>query len=298
MAKNLCLICFVGLVFYGLEREVLSESASIKNNQPDIIKKPIISGKPVKDLQSFDRVVTGAMVAWNIPGGSVAVAKNGKIIYARGFGIADNNKTQVFPETLFRVASVSKIITGMAILKLKEEKKLSLEDNALEILKNTINKQSIVDQEWNHIKVKNLLRHDSGVPSIDCGNSNWLKIATEEKAEKHATPQTILSYLIKQKLQNKPGLQYQYNNNNFLILGRIIEQVTGQKYEQYVKDQILRPMGIMNMKIGKTLKKDKDQMEVEYDISQTTQSVRSIYPEDEEFVLAPYGGWSMEVAEA
>jgi len=298
MAKNLCLICFVGLVFYGLEREVLSESASIKNNQPDIIKKPIISGKPVKDLQSFDRVVTGAMVAWNIPGGSVAVAKNGKIIYARGFGIADNNKTQVFPETLFRVASVSKIITGMAILKLKEEKKLSLEDNALEVLKNIINKQSIVDQEWNHIKVKNLLRHDSGVPLIDCASSNWLKIAADEKADKHATPQAILAYLVKQRLENKPGLQFQYNNNNFLILGRIIEQVTGQTYEQYVKNQILRPMGIVNMKIGKTLKKDKDSKEVEYDVGHTSPIIRSVYPENGEFTQAPYGGWSMEVSEA
>jgi len=298
MKKIVCLLSFFGIVIYGLEKKVLSESISRENGESEIIKVPIISGKQVKELQSFDRVVTGAMVAWNIPGGSVAVGKNGKIIYARGFGYADNKQTQVMPNTLFRIASVSKIITGMTILKIIEEKKLFLEDNVLDILDKVINKQDITDQEWNNVKVKNLLRHDSGVPCIDCGNSKWLKNEFEEKGEKRATPQAVLSYLVKQKLQNKPGSQYQYNNNNYLILGRIIEQVTGKEYEKYVKDQILRPMGIINMKIGKTLKKDKDQMEVEYDISQMTHTVRTIFPEDGEFVSAPYGNWSMEVSEA
>lgn len=298
MSKIAYFLCFLGLVFYGLEREANSESTSITNNEPEIIKNPTISGRPVKDLQSFDRVVTGAMVAWNIPGGSVAVAKNGKIIYAKGFGLSDNNKTPVLPETLFRIASVSKIITGMTILKLKEEKKLSLEDSALEILKNIINKQSIVDQDWNNIKVKNLLRHDSGVPLIDCASTNWLKIAADEKIDKHATPQAVLSYLVKQRLENKPGSQFQYNNNNFLILGRIIEQVTGQTYEQYVKNQILKPMGIVNMKIGKTLKKDKDSKEVDYDIGHTPPIIKSVYPEQGEFTQSPYGAWSMELCEA
>ncbi len=187
---------------------------------------------------------------------------------------------------------------GFSLQKLIEEKKLFLEDNVLDILDKVINKKDITDQEWNNVKVKNLLRHDSGVPCIDCGNSKWLKNEFEEKGEKRATPQAVLSYLVKQKLQNKPGSQYQYNNNNYLILGRIIEQVTGKEYEKYVKDQILRPMGIINMKIGKTLKKDKDQMEVEYDISQMTHTVRTIFPEDGEFVSAPYGNWSMEVSEA
>ena len=80
-------------------------------------------------MESYDQVISDFMRTYSIPGGAVAVMRDGRLIYARGFGYADvENKTPVQPDALFRIASVSKTLSSAAIMKLVEEGKLKLDD--------------------------------------------------------------------------------------------------------------------------------------------------------------------------
>src|SRR5829696_1275357 len=94
-----------------------------------------ITGAAVAGMGSFDLSVRNLMQKYNIPGGAIAVVRDGKLFYARGFGYADvENKTPVQPDALFRIASVSKPITSAAIMKLVEEGKLKLDDRVAPLI--------------------------------------------------------------------------------------------------------------------------------------------------------------------
>src|SRR5687767_15991815 len=94
-----------------------------------------ISGAAVPGMGSYDQIIPDLMRKYAIPGGAVAVLRDGKLIYARGFGYADvENKTPVQPDALFRLASVSKPITGVAIMKLVEDGKLRLDDRVTPLI--------------------------------------------------------------------------------------------------------------------------------------------------------------------
>jgi len=140
--------------FFGVCTNTYAESVKTTSDGMEYVKGPDLSGVYVPELQSFDKIISGAMLAWSISGGSVAVAKDGKILYARGFGLADSNGKKVMPDSLFRIASVSKIITGMTILYLCEQGKLKLSDKIVDLLKDKIKQSDVVDDRWKSITVK------------------------------------------------------------------------------------------------------------------------------------------------
>lgn len=274
----------------------------IIDDQAQRVLGPKISGRYVPELAGFDQAISGVMLAWNIQGGSVALAKDGKIIYARGFGISDSSGKEVLPDSLFRVASVSKIITGMAILRLCNESKLKLSDKVVPLLKELINESKISDDRWKDITVENLLYHNSGIPQNDA----WAKRIKSVSTDKN-TPSEAVKYLIGQRLDFTPGSQNIYNNQNYLFLGRIIECVTGIKYSDYVKKELLVPMGILNMEIGRSKKNQKYPKEVEYGLGQNLPKLESVSSMSDEMVDAPYsyslesmdsfGGWIASAAD-
>ena len=115
-------------------------------------------------MASYDQVITDFMRKLSIPGGAVAVMRDGKLIYARGFGYADvENKTPVQPDALFRIASVSKTITATAIMKLVEEGKLTLDDRVAPFIAHlTPAPGATVDPRWEQITIRHLLNHTGG----------------------------------------------------------------------------------------------------------------------------------------
>ncbi|MFN8684401.1 MAG: serine hydrolase domain-containing protein, partial [Acidobacteriota bacterium] len=98
------------------------------------------TGIPVPEFVAFDSTIEGILRAYQIPGASLAIAHQGRLIHARGFGLADRDRPEpVQPDSLFRIASLSKTITGIAALKLVEQGKLRLEDRAFgQILSNYV----------------------------------------------------------------------------------------------------------------------------------------------------------------
>ena len=96
---------------------------------------PPVSGKAVPGLASFDTLMTDFIRKYHLPGGALAVARDGRIVYARGFGYADRDKKEsVEPDALFRIASVTKPLTAVAVLQLVERGKLSLDDKVFDVL--------------------------------------------------------------------------------------------------------------------------------------------------------------------
>src|SRR4051812_34247043 len=123
-----------------------------------------ISGTAGPGMESYDQTIRDLMRKYKFPGGAVAVMRDGRLIYARGFGYADvENKTPMQPDALFRIASVSKPITSAAIMKLVEDGKLALDDRVAPLIAHlTASPGATIDPRWEQITIRQLLDHSGG----------------------------------------------------------------------------------------------------------------------------------------
>ncbi len=227
-------------------------------------------------LVNFDVAMTNLLKNYDIPGGQLAITYKGRLVYSRGFGLADESvKTAVCPDNIFRIASLSKQITAITIMHLYEQGRIGLNDTvfgANGILNDSIY-QTVLDPRVYGITVKHLLSHQGGMTSSSF-------------------------YLKSQMLNFTPGTNALYSNVGYVYLGRVIEKITKQDYETYVRDTILAPIGIRDMRSGKSLLMNKSPKEVRYYDDPSAPLVPSIF---DSTVLVPrqYGGtFSMESSKA
>ena len=227
-------------------------------------------------LVNFDVAMNNLLKNYDIPGGQLAITYKGRLVYSRGFGLADESaKTAVCPDNIFRIASLSKQITAITIMHLYEQGRIGLNDTvfgANGILNDSIY-QTVLDPRVYGITVKHLLSHQGGMTSSSF-------------------------YLKSQMLNFTPGTNALYSNVGFVFLGRVIEKITKQDYESYVRDTILAPIGIRDMRSGKSLLINRYPKEVRYYDDPSAPLVPSIF---DSTVLVPrqYGGtFSMESSKA
>ena len=218
--------------------------------------------------QKADYKINRFLQYWRINGVSVAMVKDEKLVFAKGYGYADvENKVKVEPDHLFRIASVSKLITATAIMKLKEEGKLQLSDKVFGPggILNSENYLNIRDKRVKRINVEHLLRHTAGFTSR-YGDQMFLPltIAKKMKVQAPAGAETIIEFVLSKKLHFKPGSRGSYSNLGYVILEKVIEAASRQDYEAYVQEHILHPVGIFDMHLGRNLRKDKLPNEVNY----------------------------------
>ena len=167
--------------------------------------------------------------------GVVLIAKNGKPIYREAFGFAnlpDSVKNK--PDTKFNLASINKMFTGMAIMQLVEAGKISLQDKVGKYLLDYPNK-TVADS----VTIHQLLTHTSGM------NSFWEEYDKVAK-EKFKTVSDYLPLFANAKLSFVPGSDFYYSNSGYMVLGLIIEKVSGQDYFDYVKEHIYKPAKMIN----------------------------------------------------
>lgn len=179
--------------------------------------------------EPFEKFIEEVMEKEQIPGVAVALSKNGQTIYERGFGTRDfETNDKVTPETIFGIASITKSFTALAIMKLVEEGRLQVEDAVIEHLPDF---QLVDYANMEDIKIRHLLSHTTG-------------LATMERKEQLTKFDEHLHYLNEKKWTwlGKPGEYMCYNNDMFLLLGAIIEQITGENYQVYIKKQIIIPL--------------------------------------------------------
>jgi CubicO group peptidase (beta-lactamase class C family) len=222
-----------------------------------------------ESMQEFDHQIEIFMQKWNVVGASVAIVKDERLIYAKGFGYADKeNDLTVEPKHLFRIASVSKLITATAVMKLVDDGKINLSDTVFgeSGILNNEEYLKIKDKKVCSITVENLLNHTPGWTNKK-GDPMFLNLAIARKmnVELPLKQETIVQYVLQNsKLDYTPGNKSSYSNLGYAILGLVIEEVTKTSYEDYVITQILNPLGIYDMRLGKSLEQDRFENEVKY----------------------------------
>jgi len=268
-----------------------------------------ITGETRPECAAFDAWTTGFLAEHKIPGAALAIGREGKVVYARGFGYADRDaKTPVAPDNLFRIASVSKPITGVAIMKLVEEERLKLEDKVLDFLPNEPFFDNDgkadggkFDERWKQITVVECLSHTGGWDRSKSYDPMFqaIRMAKSMQIDLPILPEHIIRYQLGQPLDFDPLTRYAYSNFGYSILGRVIEKITGQSYEQYVRDAVFKPLGIERARIGGSLESQRAEGEVRYYDVHNGKGVATVGPgagKDE--VPISYGVWRQETLDA
>jgi len=260
-----------------------------------------VSGETVSELEEFDTLMTEFLHKHKAPGGALAITKDGRLVYARGFGYADVEKKEaVEPGSLFRIASVSKPFTVAAVLQLVEHGKLKMDDKIFDLLKlePLLEDGAKFDPRWKEITVEQVLHHKGGWDRDKSGDPMFMpiKIAKAFKAEPPANPEQIIRYMMGKPLDHDPGKKEVYSNFGYCVLGRVIERVSGEKYDAYVKKRVLKPLGITGMRLGHTLEERRAKGEVKY--YDHGEGTAVLGPQFGKKVPLPYGAWNLEAMDA
>lgn len=212
------------------------------------------------ELHAMEACASALMQKHQVPGLSVAIAKKGRLVYARGFGLADKAKEEkVAPNHLFRIASVSKPITATTLFRLIEQGKLRLSDKVFGPggLLGTPYGQPPYQQYVEDITVEHLLTHTAGGWQNDESDPMFRHLDMD-----HA--QLITWTLANLPLKNPPGKHFAYSNFGFCVLGRVIEKLSGKPYADAVQSEVLGPCGISSMRISGNTRAERAPREVIY----------------------------------
>ena len=261
-------------------------------------------GSLISEFFHFDREIQKCMAARSVPGGALAVVEEGRLVYARGYGWADReNKIPAKPGSLFRIASISKPFTAVAVLKLVERGKTSLDTGVFDLLALGAEpmqpKGGKFDERWKQITVRHLLQHTGGWDRDKSFDPMFRsrQIAKTLGIASPPGPRDIIRYMLDQPLDFDPGTRYAYSNFGYCILGRVIEKVAGMSYEKFVQSSVLAPIGIQQMRVGASLESKRAEGEVRYYMprDEMTESVFDAHPGR---VPWPYGGFCLETMDA
>ncbi|MFI6326461.1 serine hydrolase domain-containing protein [Nonomuraea sp. NPDC050556] len=251
----------------------------------------LVTGVMPAQLASFDTAMKTFVTERSISAAQLAVARNGKILAARGYGSYSRNggsRAQVQPTSLFRIASLSKNITAAAVMRLVQDGKLSLTARLPQLL----GLSTAADARLGEVTVLRLLQHLGGWDRDVSKDPLWLDhtIAATLDIPLPIEHADIVKYRTERPLDFDPGSRYAYSNYGYMLLGRIIEKVSGQSYESYVRTKLLTPAGISRMRLGRSLSNERPITEVDYASKYTNKTVM-----DTSGTVVPYqwGGFNM-----
>jgi CubicO group peptidase (beta-lactamase class C family) len=166
------------------------------------------------------------------PGAAVLVMKDGQVLLRKGYGLADlEQELPIEPDMVFRIGSVTKQFTAAAILLLEEEGKLSIQDDLRKFLPD-------YPPSDRTITLEHLLTHTSGIRSYTDMGAFW------EKQREDASVDELVAFFRDEPLGFEPGEKYAYNNSGYVLLGAIIEKVSGKTYEAFLREKIFEPLGM------------------------------------------------------
>lgn len=296
----LCLL----LIIFTLNRSCHEGTRSVYNPIPQITLPEGInhlfdnSVSELEEMSAFDRTVERFLKRWEIMGASIAIMKDGKLLYCKGFGWAD--KEQNVPmevKHIFRIASISKLITATGVMKLYESGKLSLDDKVFGengILCDSIF-SNIKDARIKQITVEHLLRHQGGY-SIRAGDPlfNEVSVAQQLGIQPPVSFDNMVRYAAETRLRYRPGDGNMYSNLGYVVLSKVIEKVSGIPYETFIQDSILHPIGCMDMHVGYSFYEKRYPNEVRYYEPEDTELVE-LFDGSGQLVPRCYGGCDLQV---
>ncbi len=213
---------------------------SYAQNQQEAYQPPVFTdANRLQKIQSTfalaDSIVSAYADKNHFPAIAFGLVVDGKLVHSKAFGFTDvEKKGKATPTSLFRIASMTKSFTAMAIIKLRDEGKLSLDDPAYKYIPE-MKSLHYLTSDAATITIRHLLTHATGFPEDNPWGDRQLENTDEQ-----------LINLIKKgvSFSNVPGMAYEYSNLAFALLGHIVTKVSGKPYEQYITENILQPLGM------------------------------------------------------
>ena len=283
-----------------------------------------ITGKAVPGFEEFDRAVVAAIQKDHIPGAAIAIVKDGRLVYARGFGWAnEEDKTPIEPTSVFRLASISKSLTGIGILKLIQDKRLCMQQKVFARPNASPSGTGPCSQPILHLEpvkcpgctedpriyditVQDLMQMSGGwitsTEEVDAcgvmtrGSGDWSSVERAQQGLRiHRIPTRaeVIQFGISHKLNFTPGTCYSYANFDFMILGQVIEEITDTPYEAWMQENVLHPMGAYNAHVllyGKSLPNEVDYYKILPDGQNQRCCIDMLRPQ-----IGPCGGWTANI---
>ena len=302
----------VGMKFVLVNGQVVLQSGKLTKRRPGrVLRGPgyqperaahrVTSSEAMPPFENYDRSMAMFMEKHRLPGASIAVTNGGKVVFAKGYGYADvavNEK--VHRDSLFRIASISKPITAVAVLQLHERGKLDLDDSAFMLLdmNEVFDDAEEIEKRLRDITIRHLLQHRGGWDRNASFDAMFRSVTFAEKsgADPPADQQAVIHAMLTQPLDFVPGERYAYSNFGYCLLGRVIEKLSGQSYESYVKQNVLDPIGATQMRLGATRLEGRAENEVRYYHPGTG---KSVFQSDlKQMVPHPYGAWNLEAMDS
>ena len=209
------------------------------------------SGPIVPELAPLESAMTNYLAAHQFEAGTLALMHGGKLVFRQGYGWRDPNLTAVIhPDNLFRLASVSKMLTESAIYKLVDAGKITLNTLAYSYLGIPPWGGALGDSRINTITIQNLLDHkggwDSAISPVGDPVFRTIQISTEVGLAYPAAPTNVISWMFSKPLDHAPGTTYAYSNLGYQILGRAIEKASGKSYINYIQQDLMGSAAISN----------------------------------------------------
>lgn len=186
---------------------------------------------PPEKPDAIDIFINNVIKEDHVPGVSLAIVKNGRIIKAKGYGLANvEHDVPVNSDTVFLLASITKSFTATGIMMLVEEGKIKLDEKISVYLPDT-------PPSWKEITVRRLLTHTAGLKDRFEGKTggDWQLSFTKEEMYRSARATPV---------DFAPGEGFQYSDQGYFLLGKIIEEVCGKSYRQFIKERIFDPLGM------------------------------------------------------
>ncbi|XP_033122792.1 uncharacterized protein LOC117121657 [Anneissia japonica] len=241
-------------------------NSAMGSTRPTVKEDVAINEKSNVDFSGLDSVMFDFLRDNHYTGATIGISKGNRLVYTQGYGTtSDHGKMR--PTNLLPISSLSKTITAAAILKLYAADQLNMTDRVFGpsgILRSLMPDDSIIkDKRIIGITVEHLLQHTSGWsqmtplvydPMMNPVNlargHNVTNIAIEMGINGILTQQDIIRFMLSKDLESTPGMRFHYSNFGYCILGRVVEAISGMPYEEYIKEEILTPLGMIHTRLG------------------------------------------------
>ena len=252
------------------------------------------SGPVVPELAPLAQAMTNYMDSKGFEAGTLALMKDSKLVFRNGYGFRNTNKTIVIhPDNLFRLASVSKTITGSAIRRLVDAGQLGTSTRVYSYLGIPPWGGTLGDPRITNITVQHLLDHRGGWTGGGSSSEavfQTVSISTAMGLTYPAAPTNVISWVWSRPLNFAPGVSNYYSNFGYQVLGRVIEKATGKSYISYLKEDLFGPYGITNIIQSRSRPTDLDPWEIWYAATSTTRSAVD-YPTNIQVRVADGGNY-------
>ena len=258
------------------------------------------TGDALPGLEAYDQLMTAVLRKWRVPGAGLAVARDGRILLARGYGLADRaSGTPVEPTSLFRLASLSKTVTAVAVLQLVQDGRLALDAKVLPIL------GELGPPRQDHRRAR--AQHHGAPPAAALRRLRSRQVRRPDvhavrrgggEAPGRAAAARLPDHHARHaraEARLHPGERFAYSNIGYCILGRVIERVAGAPYEAHVRERVLAPAGAERMKVGRTREAAEGEVTY-YDFE--AKEVPAMPGLGVALATRPYGGFALETMDS